>query len=524
MGIESSFVGMIDVIGRRAFFFDEDELGAKVSSREVPEEFRDEVEIRRAELVEKVAEFDEVILEKYIDGTEPSEEELIQATRRVTLAFQAVPVLCGSSLRNKGVQPLLDKIVELLPSPLDVPPVKGVDPKTGREETRETDPSEPTAALAFKIIALPTGDLTFLRVYSGSVKPGARLFNPRLTKFERISQVYRMAADQRKAMAECRSGDICAVTGLKLTSTGDTLCNEARKILLEKMAFPETLVSVAIEPETNAERERLEVSLGTISREDPTFKYGYDNETGQLLISGMGELHLEIITHRLIGEYKVRLRSGEPRVSYRETVTEAAQNEGVFESIVGGKPMYGKVLLMVEPNPGVLAPTFDFRFSDPRLTEDLRKAITEGALGAAASGVLASYPSIYLKVHLVGAEFRETETTPAAFAAAASAAYKNTFEAAHPALLEPLMSFEVSTPEDYLGAVINDFGRRRATISHVGSRGTNTQVVKGTVPLSEMFGYATAVRSLSQGRAVYTLEPSTYQRVPEEVAKKILLV
>ncbi|GAB4149945.1 MAG: elongation factor G [Planctomycetota bacterium] len=524
IGVESEFKGVIDLIKKRAYVFPEEELGSRVEEIIVPVGLRDELELRRDELIERVAELDEVILEKYLSGIELSPEELMAAIRRITLSFEAVPVLCGSSLRNKGVQPLLDAIVEYLPSPLDVPPVVGLNPKTGAEEIRHADSKGPLAALAFKIISNPTGDLTFLRIYSGFVEQGMRLFNPRLAKFERVSQVYRMSAIHREPVERARAGDIVAVTGLKITGTGDTLCSESHKILLEKMVFPETLISMAVEPESNSEREKLELSLATISREDPTFKFGYDNETGQLVVSGMGELHLEIVTNRLLNEFKVRMRTGEPRVSYRESITKAAEGSGEFAQMLGGRPQYGKVGIRLEPDSGLLVPTVTIAVRHPNLNKEIEQAIIDGFNSAVASGVLAAYRSIYLKATITSFEYRELERTPAAYVAATSIAYRNAFEKGAPTLLEPLMSLEIHTPEEYLGGILNDLNRRRATITEMNEREDGVSCLRGQVPLSEMFGYATIFRALSQGRASYSLEPSSYTQVPEEVARRILLV
>ncbi len=523
-GIEHDFKGVIDLLRMNALTFVAEELGSRIEIERIPEDLFEEAAIRRDELIEKIAELDELILEKYIEGTEPTIEELIAALRRITVAFKAVPVLCGSSLRNKGIQPLLDAIVDFLPSPLDVPPVFGVNPKTEKEELRRPDPDEPLAALAFKIISNPTGDLTFIRVYSGTLEKGMRVYNPRLDKYERVAQVYRMHADTRQPVDCVRAGDIVAVTGFKVTATGDTICGESGKIMLEKMAFPETLVSMAIEPETNTERQRLELALSTIAHEDPTFKHGYDNETGQLIISGMGELHLEIVANRLIGEFKVKMRTGEPRVSYRETVTRNAEAWGEFAQLVAGRPQYARVRVRIEPNPNELAPRFANEVRDMRLSREFLATISESALSSASAGVLASYPSINVRIVLTGFEFREQESVAPAYAAATNAAYKEAFSAASPVLLEPLMQLEVTTPEDYLGAIINDLNRRRVTIGEIHDGYAGSKIVRGTVPLSEMFGYATVVRSLSQGRATYTLEASSYQPVPDEMAKKILLI
>lgn len=523
-GVESGFKGMIDLIRLKALLFHDEDLGSRIEEVEIPPELAEEAFMRRDELIERVAELDEVILEKFIEGTEPTGEELVSAIRRITVASLAVPLLCGSSLRNKGVQPLLDAIVAYLPSPLDVPPVEGINPKTEQLEMRRPDPEEPFSALAFKIITHPTGDLTFIRMYSGELEKGNRVFNPRIGKFERVAQVYRMHADRREAVDKVRAGDIVAVTGFKMTATGDTICNEAKKIMLEKMAFPETLVSMAVEPETNAERQRLEFSLSTISREDPTFKHGYDNETGQLVVSGMGELHLEIIASRLVNEFKVKMRTGEPRVSYRESVTASGEAWGEFAQLVGGKPQFGKLRVRVVPNPGELSPVFACEVRDANLTRELLAAISDGLLASARSGVLVSYPSINVRVVLTGFEYRDNEGTVAAYMAAADAAYRAAFNSASPVIMEPLMHLEVTTPEDYLGNVINDLNRRRATISDMHEGYAGARIVKGTVPLSEMFGYATVVRSLSQGRATYTLEASTYQQVTDETARRILLI
>ena len=524
IGAESGFSGVIDLVGNRALVFPEEDLGSRVEEIPIPIDLIEEVEMAREDLIERLAELDEEIIEKFIEGIELTEDEIYASLRRVTISLAAVPVLCGSSLKNKGVQPLLDVIVKLLPSPVDVPPITGIDIKTGTEVQRLASEKEPFAALAFKIISNPTGDLTFIRVYSGSAAQGARVFNPRIGKFERLSQLYRMHAIRREIVKVVRAGDIVATTGLRVTGTGDTICSEAKKISLEKMAFPDTLISMAVEPETNAEKEKLEFSLSVISREDPTFKFEYDDETGQLVISGMGELHLEVIAHRLSSEFKVKMRVGEPRVSYRETISTPSVGVGVFEKILGGKPQYAKVVLRLEPNPSNLLPVYSVEANTKALPKDIRLAIQEGAMSAAQSGALSSYPSINLNIVLESFEVREFESTPASFAAAASYAFQDAFLQGNPKLLEPQMSLEVTTPEEYLGSIVNDLNRRRATITDMRERSASIRLINGRVPLSEMFGYATICRSISQGRATYSLEPFSYQPVPDEVAKKIFMV
>ncbi|MDZ7814924.1 MAG: elongation factor G [Planctomycetota bacterium] len=524
LGSEADFYGLVDLVENRALVFPEEHLGSRVEQIDIPGEVSEEVRFAREEMIEKIAELDEKILEKFIEGIEPTAEELRAALRRITLSSAAVPVLCGSSLKNKGVQPLLDAIVDLLPSPVEMPPVDGVHPKTEKAIRRNADPDEPFSALVFKIISKPTGDLTFMRVYSGKASRGDKVYNPRLGKFERLAHIYRMHADRPETVEQVRAGDIIAMTGLKATGTGDTLCDGHARILLEELAFPETLISMAVEPETNAERDKLELALATVSREDPTFKYKYDDETGQLIVSGMGELHLEIIVSKLRSEFKVKMRVGEPRVSYRETVTTGAESRGEFEKLVAGRQQFGAVKLRIEPSEDHLVPVFENEIREPNLTREYLEAIRDGVMSAVQSGALAAYPSINLKVVLTGFEYREEESSPPAYVAAASVAYRRAFSEGSPVLLEPLMSLEVTTPEEYLGNIVNDLNKRRATITDMQEKAAGIRVVKGRVPLSEMFGYATIVRSMSQGRATYTLEPSTYQPVPEEMTKKLLLV
>ena len=460
-------------------------------------------------------------MEKFVEGKEISETELKRAVREITLQLKGTPVLCGAAFRNKGVQPLLDAIIDYLPSPLDVPPVKGVDLKGG-ELIFSPNNGHPLSALAFKIMNDPyTGQLTFFRIYSGSLKSGDTVFNPKKGKRERIGRLVKMHANKREEIKEVLAGDIFAAVGLKYTTTGDTICSEKQPIILESITFPEPVISIAIEPKTKGDLEKLGASLHKLTLEDPSFKVRTDEEMSQTIISGMGELHLEIIVDRLLREFSVEANVGQPEVAYRETITKTIKTEGRFIRQSGGRGQYGHVWLILEPQ----APGKGFEFVNEivggSIPREYIPAVEKGVKEAMAKGVLAAYPMVDLKVTLVDGSYHEVDSSEMAFKIAGSMAFKEGALEAAPILLEPIMSLEIITPEEYMGAVVSDLNSRRGKTTHMEYR-VGTNVIAGEVPLANMFGYATDLRSLTQGRATFTLQFSHYHQVPSSLSEEIL--
>jgi len=521
IGAEDSFRGVIDLLRGVALYYT-DELGANPEVRPVPPEYREEFLARREELVERIAETDALLTEKYLEGREISEEELRTALRRATLSGRLVPVLCGAALRNKGVQPLLDAIVDYLPSPLDVPPVVGTDPRNGEAETRPVQDDAPFAALVFKIVTDPyAGKLAYLRVYSGQLRVGARVVNATRNRAERVARLLRMHANRREEIEEVYAGDIAALIGPKQSYTGDTLCDPEHPIVLEAMRFPEPVISVAIEARTVADQERLMAALQALSEEDPTFRVRTDEETGQVLISGMGEFHLEVLVERLRREFHVEANVGRPQVAYRETISRPVEVEGVFSRQAAGKTLYGSVRLRLEPLPRGEGFRFENRAPAEEVPAEFVPAVRLGIHEAMDTGVLAGYPVVDIRAILLGGAFREEESSELAFKMAASQALREGVRQAGPVLLEPVMKIEVTMPEEYLGEVLNDLNARRAEIQGFEAR-DGTQIVRAQVPLATMFGYATGLRSLTQGRASYAMEFSHYRQLPPEVAREII--
>ena len=521
MGREEDFQGAIDVVSMKALVYDLQSLGAVIDVVEIPDAYREKATKQRQVLVERLAEWDEALMEKFIEGREVPEEELRQAIRMATLQLKGTPVLCGSAFKNKGVQPLLDAIVDYLPSPLDLPPVKGVDPK-GQELAISANNGHPLSALAFKIMNDPyTGQLTFFRIYSGSLKSGDTVFNTTKGKRERIGRLVKMHANKREEIAEVAAGDIFAAVGLKYTTTGDTICSEKQPIVLESISFPDPVISIAIEPKTQGDLDRLGISLNRLALEDPSFKVRTDEETGQTLISGMGELHLEIIVDRLLREFNVEANVGKPQVAYRETITKTLKSEGRFIRQSGGRGQYGHVWLTLEPQPHGKGFEFDNRIVGGAIPREFISSVQKGVQEAMEKGVMAGFPMVDIKVTLIDGSYHEVDSSEMAFKIAASMGFKDGARKASPILLEPLMSVEVITPEEFMGQVISDLNSRRGKTTRVEYR-KGTSVIAGEVPLANMFGYATDLRSLTQGRATFTLQFSCYSPVPSSVSEEIL--
>jgi len=521
LGAEDGFKGVIDLITMQALVFNKGDDGLGFEKEPIPQDLLKLAKQYRNLMIETVAEHDEALMDKFVHNQEPQIEELKTAIRRATIKFGYVPVLCGSSFRNIGVQPLLDAICDYLPSPLDVPPVEGLAPHTDKTIKRATSDDEYYSALAFKIMSdAYVGKLTFFRVYSGVVKSGTYIYNANQDVKERVGKIVRMHANKQEIVTEVHAGEIAAAVGLKQTKTGDTLCDINNPIILESMHFPEPVVFMAIEPETKAAQEKLSFALNKVQEEDPSFKVKYDQETGQMIISGMGELHLEIIVDRLLREFKVEARVGKPQVAYKETITKRVQVAGKFIQQSGGRGQYGHVVLemmVAERGQGIV---FKNKITKGIIPKEYIPAVKEGVMGASQSGVLAGYPVMDIEVRLVDGSFHEVDSSDIAFRMAASIAFTDGMRKANAVLLEPIMSLEVIIPAEYLGDVIGDLGARRAKIESITDR-SNAKVIRGFSPLSEMFGYATAIRSLTQGRGMYTIEPSYYSEVPKNIQELI---
>ncbi len=522
IGAEDKFRGPIDLVRGKAIYFDDETLGAKYVEDEIPQELLPVAREYREKMLEALADVDENIMEKFLGGEEITVEEIKRAIRKGTIEMRITPVLCGSAFKNKGVQMLLDAIVDYLPSPLDIPPVKGVNPIDGSEIERKASPDEPFAALAFKIMTDPyVGQLTFIRVYSGVLSAGSYVYNSTKDSKERIGRLLRMHANKREEIKEVAAGDIAAAVGLKNTLTGDTLCDEKAPIVLEAIEFPEPVISVAIEPKTKADQEKLSQSLAKLAQEDPSFRVSFDEETGQTIISGMGELHLEIIVDRLLREFKVSANVGKPQVAYKETIRTAAKAEGKFVRQSGGRGQYGHVV--IEIGPAETGKGFEFvnKIVGGTIPKEYIPAVEKGIKEALDSGVLAGYPVVDVRATLYDGSYHEVDSSEMAFKIAASMAFKEAAKKARPVLLEPIMSVEVVTPEEYMGDVMGDLNSRRGRIQSMEKRG-NSQVIRAEVPLSEMFGYATDLRSKTQGRATYTMQFSRYEEVPKNISDAII--
>jgi elongation factor G len=521
IGKEGGFRGMVDLLTLEALSFG-DRPNDPIRRGPIPDDMKDEVERRREQVIERVIELDEDQMTRYLEGEEIGPEEIRKTLRRATIAGQLIPVLCGAALKNKGVRPLLDAVVDYLPSPLDVPPVRGTNPRTGEEEERHASAQEPLSALAFKIVSDPfVGKLAYIRVYSGELKAGSYVYNSTKDQRERVGRLLQMHANHREEIQSVSAGNIAAAVGLRGTVTGDTLSDPDRPILLEAIRFPEPVIDIAIEPKTKADQDKMGMALARLSEEDPTFRVRSDPETGQTLISGMGELHLEVIVDRMLREFRVDANVGRPQVAYRETITRPAKAEGRFVRQTGGRGMYGVVVLEVEP----LEPGTGFEFQNKvvggAVPREYVPAVEAGVKEALDSGIVASYPMVDLRVSLVDGSYHEVDSNEMAFKMAGSIGFKEAARRGAPQVLEPIMRVEVFTPEDFMGDVIGDLNSRRGQILGMEPR-ANAQIIRASVPLSEMFGYATDLRSATQGRATYSMEFSHYQPVPKQVETGIL--
>ena len=522
IGSESSFEGIIDLVKNEAVYYSAADNGMHEEVREIPAEYREQAAAARAKLIEEAASFDDAILEKVVleESESISEEELVAAIRKGTVQMGMTPVLCGSSYRNKGIQRLLDAIVGYLPSPVDIPAITGKNPRVDREEVRHPGDDQPFSALVFKILTDEyVGKLEFIRIYSGQIKTGMMVYNSVKNVNERIGRILRMNADAREDLTEAYAGDIVALVGLKVSTTGDTLCDKSHQIVLENMVFPEPVIKVAIEPKTKASQERMTAAILKLQEEDPTFKSYTDKDTGQIIIAGMGELHLEIIVDRMLREFKVEANVGKPQVSYRETVTKSAHAEGRFVRQTGGHGQYGHCVIDLEPNPGG-----GYEFSNETVggvvPKEFANAVCEGIREAAKAGVLAGYEMVDFKVRLVDGSTHEVDSSEMAFRIAGSMAFREAASKAAPVLLEPVMKVEVDVPDEYIGDVMSSLNSRRGSVRGMELRGGN-QAVECDVPLSEMFGYATTLRSLTQGRGTFTMLFDHYAEVPQSIAEKV---
>ena len=513
IGAEDDFKGIIDLVKMEAIVY-EDDLGKVEDEVAIPDDMKDQAEEYREILLEALSELDDDFMEKYLGGEEITEDEIKAVIRKGTVACKLCPVTCGTSYRNKGVQPLLDAIVDYMPSPTDIPPIAGINPETGEEDHRPSSDEAPFSALAFKIMTDPyVGKLAFFRVYSGILDGGSYVYNSTKGKKERIGRILQMHANHRKEIERVYSGDIAAAVGLKDTTTGDTLCDEEHPIILESMVFPDPVISVAVEPSTKNDQEKMGVALQKLAEEDPTFRVRTDQETGQTIISGMGELHLQIIVDRMLREFKVDCKVGEPQVAYRETIRKSVEAEGKFVRQSGGHGQYGHCWLKLEPQEPGEGFSFENKVVGGAIPKEFIKPIEDGVKQAMEAGVVAGYPMVDIKAAVFDGSFHEVDSSEAAFKVAGSMAFRNGAEKANPVLLEPYVKVEVTVPEEYMGVVIGDLNSRRGRIDGMEAR-NGSQVITGFVPLSEMFGYSTDLRSKTQGRGNYCMEVAYYDEVP----------
>ncbi len=521
IGAEDLFEGVIDLVEMKAIY-NEGSVGENLVVKEIPAEYQDQAEEYREKLIEAVAEFDEDFMEKYLGGEEISIDELKAAIRKATLSVEFFPVVCGSAFKYKGVQPMLDAVVEYLPSPLDVPAIKGIDPNTDEEVERHSSDEEPFSALAFKVMTDPfVGKLTFFRVYSGILSSGSYVKNSTKGKRERVGRILQMHANTRNEIAEVYAGDIAAAVGLKDTTTGDTLCDEKNEVILESMEFPEPVIQLSVEPKSKADQDKMSTALQKLQEEDPTFRAGTDEETGQVIIAGMGELHLDIIVDRMRREFKVECTVGAPMVSYRETFKQAAQVQGKFTRQSGGRGQYGDVWIEFTPNEPGAGFEFENAIVGGVVPREYIPAVEAGLKDSMANGVLAGYELIDVKAKLFDGSYHDVDSSEMAFKVAASLALKEAAKKCNPVILEPIMKVEVVMPEEYLGDIMGDITSRRGRVEGMEARG-NAQVVSASVPLSEMFGYATSLRSSTQGRGTYSMVFDHYEEVPKSISEEII--
>jgi elongation factor G len=522
IGQEDKFKGVIDLINMKAIVWVDDTMGAEYVTEEIPAELKKKAEAFHAQLVESIAENDDEILHKFLEGEEITADELRASLRKSTIALKVFPVVVGTAFKNKGIQPLLDAVVDYLPSPLDLPDTRGLNPDNGEAILRKADDKEPFSALAFKIMADPfVGQLTFIRVYSGQLKTGDSVLNTGRRRTERIGRLLKMHANKREEISEILAGDICAAVGLKGVSTGDTICDERHPIALENITFAVPVISVAVEPKTKADQEKMGMALGRLAQEDPTFKVHTDPDSGQTIISGMGELHLEIIVDRMMREYKVEANVGKPQVAYRETIRRHAEAEGKYIRQTGGRGQYGHAKIKLDPQPAGTGYEFVNDIVGGSVPKEFIKPIDQGIQEALEGGILAGYPMVDVKATLYDGSYHDVDSNEMAFKIAGSMAFKEAARKASPVLLEPVMQVEVVTPEDYAGVIMGDLSSRRGRIEGMEHR-AGSQVIKAIVPLAEMFGYATHMRSSTQGRAEYSMHFARYEEAPRSVAEEII--
>ncbi|MDH4170779.1 MAG: elongation factor G [Acidimicrobiia bacterium] len=522
IGAEGDFAGVVDLVEMRALIWQGEDLGASWDEVDIPDELADQAEQYRTELLEALADTDDALMEKYLEGEDLSADEIKAAIRKACIAGDVVPILLGTAFKNKGVQPLLDAVVDYLPSPLDVPDTVGTDPKSGEEITRKPDPDAPFSALAFKIMTDPhVGKLTYFRVYSGHLDKGGQVTNTRTTAKERIGRLLEMHANNREDLDDVSAGDIAAGIGLKNTRTGDTLCDTNAQIILEDLTFPDPVIHVAVEPRSKGDQDKLSKALFALSEEDPTFQVETNEETGQTIIAGMGELHLEVLVDRMLREFKVDATVGKPQVAYRETVTKVVEKDTyTHKKQTGGSGQFAEVTIRLEPNPGEGYEFVD-EISGGRIPKEYIPSVDHGIRDSMTNGVLAGYPTVDVKVSLIDGKFHDVDSSEMAFKIAGTMAFKQTARKAKPVLLEPVMAVEVVTPDDHLGDVVGDLNSRRGKMKGTEQRGNN-QVIDASVPLSEMFGYATDLRSRTQGRATYTMQFDSYEQTPATVQEEIV--
>jgi elongation factor G len=522
LGVEEQFKGVIDLFTMKAYVFS-DELGASPTIVEIPDDYSKAAAAAREQLVERIAETDDTLTLKFLEGEEITSQELYAALRRAVCSNKLVPILCGTALRNKGVQLLLDAVVRYLPSPIDVPPVQGVNNDTGTEEVRESDASQPFSGLVFKIVTDPfVGRLAYVRVYSGVLRSGETVYNSNRNKRERIGRLVRMHADKREDIKEVYAGDIAAIVGPKDSYTGETLCDPKTPITLETIEFPEPVIKVAVEPKSKGDQDKLTDALIKLAEEDPTFRVQYDDQTGQTVISGMGELHLDIIVDRLKREFRVQCNVGRPQVAYRETITRLVKIEGRFVRQSGGRGQYGHVWLELQPNPPGSGFVFEDRIVGGVVPREFITPVQKGVVEAMESGVLAGYPVVDVKVALIDGSYHEVDSSEMAFKIAGSMAFKEGTQKAGPILLEPMMKVETTVPDQYVGDVVGNFSSRRGLVEGMESRSGNVQIVRALVPLAEMFGYATDLRSMTSGRGSFGMQFEKYMPVSQSIAEKVL--
>ena len=522
IGQEEKFKGVIDLFQMKAIIWKDETLGAEYVTEEIPEELKKKANAFHNQMVETIVENDDDLLHKYMEGETMSPEELKASLRKSTIALKLFPVICGTAFKNKGVQPLLDAVVDFLPSPLDIPPVKGTDPNTNKTIERKADDNEPFSALAFKIMTDPfVGQLTFIRIYSGQLQTGDSVYNLRRQRSERIGRLLQMHANKREEISEIYAGDICACVGLRSITTGDTICDEKHPIFLESIEFPAPVIAVAVEPKTKGDQEKMALALAKLAQEDPTFKVHTDPDSGQTIISGMGELHLEILVDRMMREFSVEANVGKPQVAYRETIRKTAEAEGKYIRQTGGRGQYGHVKIRLEPQPPGKGYEFVNEIVGGSVPKEFIKPVDQGIKEAMEGGVLAGYEMVDVKATLYDGSYHDVDSSEIAFKIAGSMAFKEAARKASPVLLEPVMSVEVVVPEDFAGAIMGDLSSRRGRIEGMEHR-AGSQVIKAIVPLAEMFGYATHMRSSTQGRATYSMHFARYEEAPRSVAEEII--